>query len=174
MGTAHALRAADPETAIREVSADNSVGATTSPPMPGSPEIQRLMEVAACSEVTFPMGKDEVSNCEERCAAVPSGKLPAFMAQIAEAAGEPAPSANQVRRRLGAWYRGEIRDRVGPLSPPVRDLPAELRRISVAARELTPRAQHELERVVLELIAEAQAEESGAVDAVANSCSQRP
>ncbi len=65
-----------------------------------------------------------------------------------------APSVNKVRRRLGGWWRAELRDRVGPLLPPIADLTAELDRVAAAGRDLAPRLPDELERIVAELIAE--------------------
>ena len=38
-------------------------------------------------------------------------------AAIAEGLGAEAPSANQVRRRLSAWFRAELRSRIGPVNP---------------------------------------------------------
>ena len=76
-------------------------------------------------------------------------------AKIAQAVGADPPSANQVRRRLGAWYRGALRDRFGPILPPVADLPSILRQLADAGRDLAPQAERELERIVLELVAEA-------------------
>jgi hypothetical protein len=69
--------------------------------------------------------------------------------------GIEAPSMNQVRRRLGAWFRGELRDRVGPLDPPVPNLPAVLRDLAAIGAELAPRLPKETERIVLELGAQA-------------------
>jgi hypothetical protein len=71
--------------------------------------------------------------------------------KIAQAVGADPPSANQVRRRLGAWYRGALRDRFGPIFPPVADLPSVLRQLAAAGRDLAPQAERELERIVLEL-----------------------
>ena len=85
---------------------------------------------------------------------IPGRELRPLTAKIAAAAGGEPPSANQVRRRLGAWYRGELRDRFGPLDPPVADLPSILRQLADAGRDLTPRANDELERIVRELMAE--------------------
>jgi len=81
-------------------------------------------------------------------------ELRASVERIAEGLGaEQPPSLNQVRRRLTGWWRGEIRDRVGPLAPPVQDLPAELQRVAAAGREIEPRLPAEIERVVGELVA---------------------
>jgi hypothetical protein len=82
-------------------------------------------------------------------------ELRTLAAAIAQAAGADPPSANQVRRRLGAWYRGALRDRFGPILPPVADLPSILRQLADAGRDLAPQAERELERIVLELVAEA-------------------
>jgi hypothetical protein len=85
---------------------------------------------------------------------IPGRELRPMATRIAEGLGAEPPSANQVRRRLGSWYRGELRDQVGPIMPPVTDLQAELRRVAAAGREVAPRLEEELERVVRELIAE--------------------
>ena len=90
-------------------------------------------------------------------------ELRALAATIAQAAGADPPSANQVRRRLGTWYRGALRDRFGPLRPPVADMPSILRHIADAGRDLAPQAERELERIVLELVAEASARDAQAV-----------
>ncbi|MDQ3694231.1 MAG: hypothetical protein M3464_11455 [Chloroflexota bacterium] len=71
--------------------------------------------------------------------------------QLARARGQEPPSVNQVRRRLGAWYRGELRDQIGPLLPPVTDLPASLRDITRVGRTITPRLDTELARIVEQL-----------------------
>ena len=82
--------------------------------------------------------------------------------KIAAAAGAEPPSANQVRRRLGAWYRGALRERVGSIPPPVADLSPILREVAAASRELAPRVEPELEQVVRELIAQTAAREAAA------------
>lgn len=73
------------------------------------------------------------------------------IAKLSLELGIEAPSMNQVRRRLGAWFRGELRDRVGPLNPPVTNLPAILRDLATIGAELAPRLPKETERIVLEL-----------------------
>src|SRR5215211_5792679 len=83
---------------------------------------------------------------------IPGRDLRPKAAQISQAVGGDPPSANQVRRRMGAWYRGVLRDRFGPLSPPVADLPSILRQFADAGRDLGPQAERELERIVLELV----------------------
>jgi hypothetical protein len=78
-----------------------------------------------------------------------------------QADGEP-PSVNQVRRRLGAWYRGRLRERVGPLTPPVADLPRALGEIGRLGAALTPQLEAEAVRVVEEILARRDAEGSAA------------
>jgi hypothetical protein len=67
-------------------------------------------------------------------------------------AGVEPPSVNQVRRRVGAWYRRQLRDRIGPLLPPVSDLPSRLAEIGKVGAELAPRLEAEARRIVQELI----------------------
>jgi hypothetical protein len=90
---------------------------------------------------------------------IPGRDLRPMAARIALAVGADPPSANQVRRRLGSWYRGVLRDRFGPIPPPVADLPSILRQLADAGRDLGPQAERELERIVLELV---EANSSGA------------
>ena len=97
---------------------------------------------------------------------VPGRELRSLTARIAATAGGEPPSSNQVRRRLGNWYRALLRERVGPLTPPVEDLPAVLREVSRAGRDLAPRAEEELRRVVLELMAEDETREAAPIAAL--------
>jgi hypothetical protein len=83
---------------------------------------------------------------------IPGRDLRPMATQIAQAVGTDPPSANQVRRRLEAWYRGVLRDRFGPISPPVADLPSVLQQLADTGRDLGPQAERELERIVLELV----------------------
>lgn len=86
---------------------------------------------------------------------IPGRDLKAMAAKIAQTTGGDSPSTNQVRRRLHAWYRGALRDRFGPILPPVADLPLVLRQLTDAGRDLAPQAERELERIVLELVVDA-------------------
>jgi hypothetical protein len=63
------------------------------------------------------------------------------------------PSANQVRRRLGAWFRGALRERFGPMSPPIEDFGEQLRELGRIAAGLAPRLEGETRRIVAELTA---------------------
>jgi hypothetical protein len=83
---------------------------------------------------------------------IPGRDLRPMATRIAQAVGADPPSANQVRRRLWSWYRGALRDRFGPISPPVADLPSVLRQLADAGSDLAPQAERELERIVLELV----------------------
>lgn len=101
---------------------------------------------------------------------IPGRDLRPRAAVIAESLGAEAPSANQVRRRLSAWFRAELRSRIGPVNPPVANLPEVLRQIAQIGKDLTPQADRELERVVRELVAEMQGIEAAhAVAAIADS-----
>jgi hypothetical protein len=101
----------------------------------------------------------------DQAAALPISNrdLREMAATTARAVGADPPSANQVRRRLGSWYRGALRDRFGPILPPVTDLPSILRQLGETGRELSPQAERELERIVLELVAQAISEAEPAV-----------
>lgn len=87
--------------------------------------------------------------------------LRALVARLAEAEGVDPPSLNQVRRRLGAWYRGGLRERVGPLAPPIADLPAALTELGRAGAALAPQVEAEATRVVGELLAASAADAVG-------------
>ena len=100
---------------------------------------------------------------------IPGRELRPRATAIAESLGAEAPSANQVRRRLSAWFRAELRTRVGPVNPPVANLPEVLREIGQIGKELAPQADRELERVVRELVAESQRALPEPLPAVASS-----
>lgn len=89
----------------------------------------------------------------DQVALLPMGNrdLRAQISHLAKSNGHEPPSVNQVRRRLGAWYRGELRDRVGPILPPVADLPGSLRDIARAGTEIAPRLDTELAKIVMQL-----------------------
>jgi hypothetical protein len=109
----------------------------------------------------------------DQVAALPiSGReLREMTAKIAQSAGADPPSGNQVRRRLGSWYRGALRDRFGPIRPPVAELSSVLRQLANAGRDLAPQAERELERIVLDLVAEASSRTAPAIGSnIADSC----
>jgi hypothetical protein len=85
---------------------------------------------------------------------IPGKELREMVVRIAARSGSEPPSANQVRRRLGAWYRSEVRRRVGVIQPPVTDLGGILTQVAAAGRAISPQLDRELERVVLECLQE--------------------
>lgn len=74
------------------------------------------------------------------------------VSRMALAVGTEPPSVNQVRRRVGAWYRGQLRERMGPMLPPVPDFPGALQRLGHIAAALAPAVETEVERVIEELL----------------------
>lgn len=102
----------------------------------------------------------------DQVAALPiSGRELRDLIDRVAAGAKPPPSVNQVRRRLGAWYRQEIRDRVGPLRPPVADLPSALQAVAQAGAEISPRVEPTAKEIIARLIAAGPSTEN----AVANS-----
>ena len=67
--------------------------------------------------------------------------------------GIEPPSTTQVRRRLGSWYKRQIVDLVGPLTPPITDLPAALRHVAAAGSEVAPALPRQVRIVVRDLAA---------------------
>ena len=83
----------------------------------------------------------------------PTRDLKPLVARVAAGYPDvPPPSLNKVRRRVGAWYRRELRERVGPLAPPVDSLPVALDAVAAAGREVGPRLPAEAERIVVEML----------------------
>ena len=64
--------------------------------------------------------------------------------------GDP-PSANQIRRRLGTWFRGELRQELGPIPPPVDDLDDVLKTAAAAAKRLSNRLPEQAISIIREL-----------------------
>ena len=84
-----------------------------------------------------------------------NGKL--LRAQIeaaAAAANVEPPSGSRVRRLLGSWYRGCIRDQFGPILPPVGNFGAVLDELGRYARSLQPELADATARIIDELVAE--------------------
>jgi len=80
-------------------------------------------------------------------------ELREWVQRDAAALNSPPPSMNQVRRRLGAWFRGELRSRIGPIFPPQNDLAATLIEIGSESRELSSQIRPKTSVIVSELIA---------------------
>lgn len=83
---------------------------------------------------------------------IPGKELRDRVARIAHRSGAVPPSVNQVRRRLGAWYRHEVRQRIGVLQPPIPDLNSALAQVAAAGKAVAPQLDRELERIVLECL----------------------
>jgi hypothetical protein len=69
-----------------------------------------------------------------------------------------APSVNQVRRRLGAWYRSEIRAVAGPVPPQTPEFSATLRELSTISATVAKQLPRQTTLVIEELIAARRAE----------------
>lgn len=93
----------------------------------------------------------------EQVAGLPvvTGELRELIERASTQAGRVPPSLNKVRRRLGAWYRSELRLLVGPVLPPVGDLGVELNRIGGAGRSLMPALREQTRVVIAEMVSEA-------------------
>ena len=71
------------------------------------------------------------------------------------AAGVVPPSGTKVRRAIGSWFRGKIREEFGPINPPVDDFDGLLRALGRFSRTLTPATWERLERIIEEMVAAA-------------------
>ncbi len=74
--------------------------------------------------------------------------------RLAAANGGEAPSMNKVRRRIGGWYRAQLRAEFGPILPPVANLAPVLRDISRYSSSLNGDLRQETVRIITELLAE--------------------
>ena len=93
----------------------------------------------------------------EHVAALPvlNRDLRDLILRISSEVGVEPPSMNSIRRRLGFWFRGEVRAAVGPLAPPIGHLPRTLREVGAVAAAIAPRVMDEATRIVLEQLAAA-------------------
>lgn len=82
---------------------------------------------------------------------IPGRDLRVLIGSLCADLGDAAPSANQVRRRLGAWYRAQLLDAVGPVNPPVADLEPVLHAIRSAAAALRQTTQDEAIKIITAL-----------------------
>ncbi len=100
----------------------------------------------------------------EQVAGLPiiAGELREKVERAAFDAGRVAPSVNKVRRRVGSWYRSELRDLVGPIVPPVDDLGAVLDRIGRAGRTLMPALGRRTTEIIAEMVEESPPREESA------------
>jgi hypothetical protein len=67
---------------------------------------------------------------------------------------EGGPSANQLRKRLGAWFRGELRAAVGPIPPGEPDFAEKLQELGRLSAQLAKQVPEQTRLIVRELIAE--------------------
>ncbi len=97
-----------------------------------------------------------------------SGKeLRARIEVTAKAAGVEPPSANRIRRVLGAWFRERYRDEFGPMSPPVDDFDAVLSELAAFGRSLRPRLELKADEVILDFVsAPVQSDETAIVPVI--------
>jgi hypothetical protein len=65
------------------------------------------------------------------------------------------PSMNKVRRRIGAWFRDQVVQRVGALPPPVVNFPAVIHDLEIVAAELRLQLPEATTRIISEMLAEA-------------------
>ena len=72
--------------------------------------------------------------------------------RMAATNGGDAPSMNKVRRRVGGWYRAQLRAEFGPILPPVTNLPPLLRDISRYSSTLNGALRQETVRIITELL----------------------
>jgi len=72
----------------------------------------------------------------------------------AAAAGVVPPSGSKVRRSVGSWLRGQIRDQFGPLQPPVEHFGALLDELTRFSRSLQPQIAIVTARIIAEQVGE--------------------
>ena len=77
---------------------------------------------------------------------------------------EEGPPVNQVRRRLGAWFRGELREIFGPIPPSEPDFPEKLKELGKASAEIAEQIPEQANRVILDLLAERKQRTPGTED----------
>ncbi len=73
----------------------------------------------------------------------------------ATAAGVTPPSGTRVRRAIGAWYRSRIRERFGPIHPPVENFGALLEQLGHYSRSLQPEMAAVTRQVIDDLVEKA-------------------
>jgi hypothetical protein len=95
---------------------------------------------------------------------IPGKELRDRVARIAVRSGSEPPSVNQVRRRLGTWYRQEIKQRIGVIRPPISNLGIVLSLVTAAGRAASPQLDRELERIVVECLQEKRESEDAEIE----------
>lgn len=82
---------------------------------------------------------------------VPSKELRGWIDQDAARMKIEAPSANQVRRRLGAWHRQQLRQELGPINPPRSDIDEILKSVATCSRQLVPQFRQRVSEIIIEI-----------------------
>ncbi len=77
-----------------------------------------------------------------------------LITRLAAGSGAEAPSMSKVRRRLGAWYRAQLRDQFGPIDPPVVNLTPVLRDLGRYAASLNGALHQETVCIITQLLRE--------------------
>lgn len=87
---------------------------------------------------------------------------------------EGGPSANQLRKRLGSWFRGELRAKVGPIPPTDPSFSDQLQELAVLSGQLAKQVPEQTKIIVQELIAELaeRSEDDGHIDPVASAAAE--
>lgn len=67
---------------------------------------------------------------------------------------EDGPSVNQVRRRLGHWYRGELRAAFGPMLPSEPNFPERLQQLAKLSADVAKQLPEQTARIIRDLIDE--------------------
>lgn len=119
----------------------------------------RMADAHSAIDLVHGWNHDVQAVREQRAIVDQAATLPVFnkdlrgqVEKLAAEIGAEPPSLNQVRRRLGGWWRGSLRDRIGSIAPPVGDLTPFLGQIALATRDLAPGIPARLELVVEEMI----------------------
>lgn len=121
---------------------------------------RRITHAASAIELVLRWNADVEIVRRQRSAVEQAAGFPISGRELRELVGHAAaqigaepPSTSQVRRRLGAWYKQQISERVGPIAPPVADLSVALRQVATAGRAVAPSLPRQVAVVVQELVA---------------------
>jgi hypothetical protein len=83
---------------------------------------------------------------------VQSKQLRAWIDRVVGDSGKTPPSINQVKRRLGAWFRDQLVEQFGPLNPPVESFTEKLVQIGRFAGSLEPRIEGRALSIIQSLV----------------------
>jgi hypothetical protein len=92
-------------------------------------------------------------------------ELRAAIAAVMKDGEDEGPSVNQVRRRLGAWFRGELRTRFGPMPPDEPDFASRLMDLGKVGAEIAKGLPERTTLIVRTLVAERANQGSGEAEA---------